>query len=77
MLEPGDILVALAEGISEAMNPSGEEWGVDNPISCVRNCDGLASSELIERVIASADSFAAGAKQHDDVTLIAARILCS
>jgi sigma-B regulation protein RsbU (phosphoserine phosphatase) len=77
MLEPGDILVALTDGISEAMNPSDEEWGVENLISCVRNCDGLASGELIERVMASADAFAAGAKQHDDMTMIVARILYS
>ena len=77
MLEPGDILAALTDGISEAMNPSDEEWGVENLISCVRNCDGLASGDLIERVIASADAFAGGAKQHDDMTLIVARILCS
>ena len=48
-----------------------------NLISCVRNCDGLASGELIERVMASADAFAAGAKQHDDMTLIVARLLYS
>jgi len=74
ILEPGDILIALTDGISEAMNSSDEEWGVDNLISSVRNCDGLASGDLIEGVIASADAFAAGAKQHDDMTLIVARV---
>ncbi len=76
-LEPGDILVALTDGISEAMNPSEEEWGVENLISCVRDCGTLACGDMIERVIASADAFSAGAKQHDDMTLIVARILYS
>jgi sigma-B regulation protein RsbU (phosphoserine phosphatase) len=75
MLEPGDILVALTDGISEAMNPSEEEWGVENLIRCVRDSASLACGDLIERVIASADAFAAGAKQHDDMTLIVGRIL--
>ena len=35
-LEPGDIVIALTDGISEAMNPSEEEWGVENLIGCVR-----------------------------------------
>ncbi|HEX4810196.1 MAG TPA: SpoIIE family protein phosphatase [Bryobacteraceae bacterium] len=74
-LEPGDILVALTDGISEAMNPSDEEWGVENLISCVRDCGILKCGSVIERAIASADAFAAGAKQHDDMTLIVARIL--
>ncbi|HEY1216867.1 MAG TPA: GAF domain-containing SpoIIE family protein phosphatase, partial [Bryobacteraceae bacterium] len=77
MLEPGDILVALTDGISEAMNAEDEEWGVENLISCVRRCDGPGSGELIERVIASADAFAGGAKQHDDMTLIVVRVLCT
>ncbi len=74
-LEPGDILVALTDGISEAMNPLDEEWGVENLIGCVRECNGAGCSELIERAVAAADTFAAGAKQHDDMTLVVARIL--
>jgi sigma-B regulation protein RsbU (phosphoserine phosphatase) len=74
-LEPGDILVALTDGISEAMNVSDEEWGVENLIRCVQSCGTVACGDIIERVIASADAFSAGAKQHDDMTLIVARIL--
>lgn len=76
-LEPGDVLVALTDGISEAMNPSDEEWGVENLIGCVRDSGAIASADLIECVMASADAFAAGAKQHDDMTLVVARILHS
>jgi sigma-B regulation protein RsbU (phosphoserine phosphatase) len=74
-LEPGDVVVALTDGISEAMNPSDEEWGVESLIGCVRQSNGIDCADLIERVIASADTFAAGAKQHDDMTLVVARIL--
>ena len=74
-LEPGDILVALTDGISEAMNPVDEEWGIENMVRCVRDCATLPCGKLIERVIASADEFAAGAKQHDDMTLVVARIM--
>ena len=58
------------------MNSSDEEWGVDNLISLVRNCDGLASGDLIGSVIAAADAFAAGAKEHDDMTLVVVRVGC-
>jgi sigma-B regulation protein RsbU (phosphoserine phosphatase) len=76
-LEPGDILVAFTDGISEAMNPSDEEWGVENLICCARDCGAIACGGVIQRVIASADAFSAGAKQHDDMTLIVARIFDS
>lgn len=74
-LEPGDVLVAITDGISETMNASDEEWSVENLISCVRDCGAIACGEIIERVIGSADGFATGAKQHDDMTLIVGRIL--
>lgn len=77
LLEPGDLLVALTDGISEAMNPSDEEWGVENMICCVRESSGVGCRDLIECVIASADTFTAGAKQHDDMTLVVARIIDS
>jgi phosphoserine phosphatase RsbU/P len=72
---PGDILVAFTDGISEAMNTADEEWGVENLICCVRGHDGIICSEMIRRVMASADAFTAGAKQHDDMTLVVARIV--
>jgi phosphoserine phosphatase RsbU/P len=72
---PGDILVAFTDGISEAMNPADEEWGVENLICCVREHGGIVCDDLIRRVMAAADAFAAGAKQHDDMTLVAARIV--
>jgi sigma-B regulation protein RsbU (phosphoserine phosphatase) len=74
-LEPGDVLVALTDGISEAMNLSDEEWGVENLIECVRDCGAMGCGEVIEQAMASADAFVADAKQHDDMTLIVARIL--
>jgi sigma-B regulation protein RsbU (phosphoserine phosphatase) len=48
---------------------------VENLIRSVQSCGTVACGDIIERVIASADAFSAGAKQHDDMTLIVARIL--
>jgi sigma-B regulation protein RsbU (phosphoserine phosphatase) len=73
-IEPGDIFVAFTDGISEAMNHSDQEWGEDNLISAVKSCSGLSPSEMIARILQSADIFVSGAKQHDDMTLV---VLCS
>jgi phosphoserine phosphatase RsbU/P len=74
-LAPGDMLVAFTDGISEAMNPADEEWGVENLIACVQERDGIVCGDLIQQVMASADSFAAGAKQHDYMTIVVVRIV--
>jgi phosphoserine phosphatase RsbU/P len=72
-LESGDLLVAFTDGISEARNAAGEEFEEDRLIETVRTCAWLPPAEIVQRVIAAVDTFAAGAPQHDDITLAVAR----
>lgn len=74
VLEPGDLLILYTDGVSEAENPAEEEWGEAALISVARACSGLPASEVITRVMQAADTFAAGAPQHDDMTLVIARV---
>jgi sigma-B regulation protein RsbU (phosphoserine phosphatase) len=74
-MEPGDVLVAFTDGISEAMNPNEEEWGEESLIEAVKGCDGMTASDMLPRLVEAADRFAAGAKQHDDMTLLVMRVL--
>ena len=69
-LAPGDILVAFTDGISEAMNSADEEWGEERLIQTVKLCAGLGAGEMQNRIFEAADVFVAGAKQHDDMTLV-------
>ncbi|MEO8358921.1 MAG: SpoIIE family protein phosphatase, partial [Vicinamibacteria bacterium] len=55
---------------SECMNPADEEWSEDEVIKLLQADHGLPSAEIVLRVMAAADAFANGAKQHDDMTLI-------
>jgi len=73
-LEPGDVLVAFTDGISEAMNSADEEWGEERLIECVRRLVDLPAKEVISGLMAAADEFAGGAVQHDDMTLIVAKV---
>jgi len=74
-LQAGDVLVGFTDGISEAMNPEDEEWGEERMAEAVRACLGLHPKEVVERVLAAADAFARGAKQHDDMTLVVVRLV--
>jgi len=71
---PGDILVAYTDGISEAMNSADEEWGEDRLMQTIESCNGMGAEQILKRVFAEADAFVAGAKQHDDMTLVVLRI---
>ena len=74
-LSPGDLLVIYTDGFSEAMSPSLEEWGDKRLLEAVACCDGLPAGEVITRVMSAADSFASGAPQSDDMTLVVLRVL--
>jgi sigma-B regulation protein RsbU (phosphoserine phosphatase) len=69
-IEPGDILVLFTDGISEAMNAADEEWDEDRLLASIRACSGRPASQMIDDIVRDADSFVAGAPQHDDMTLI-------
>lgn len=71
---PGDVLLAFTDGISEAMNAAEDEWGEDRMIAEAQASGDLNAAELMQRLFRTADAFAAGAPQHDDMTLVVLRI---
>ena len=73
-LLPGDVLLAFTDGISEAMNASEDEWGEDRMIAEAQAHADLNAEELLQGLFREADAFAAGAPQHDDMTLVILRL---
>jgi phosphoserine phosphatase RsbU/P len=73
-MEPGDVLLGYTDGISEAMNPLDEEWGEDRMIAKALSCPQLSAQQILDCIFESADAFASGAPQHDDMTLILMKI---
>jgi sigma-B regulation protein RsbU (phosphoserine phosphatase) len=75
-LRPGDLLVAYTDGISEALNAAVEEWGEERLAEAVRSRgDGCEPQALMRTLMEGADAFAAGAPQHDDMTVVVARVV--
>ena len=66
----GDILVAYTDGITEAANPAGEQWGLERLERLLRSCGGMTSGEIVTRVLEVVSGFAEGESQRDDVTLV-------
>jgi len=76
-LQAGDLLLAFTDGISEAMNPQDEEWGEEKLIEITKTCEGLSAADSVSRIMAGAHSFAEGASQHDDMTVVVLHVLSS
>jgi serine phosphatase RsbU (regulator of sigma subunit)/dihydrofolate reductase len=76
-LLPGDLLLAFTDGISETMNSADDEWGEDRMIAEAQAHANLNATELLQHLFRAADVFAAGAPQHDDMTLIVLRLLAA
>ncbi|MGI8773171.1 MAG: PP2C family protein-serine/threonine phosphatase [Acidobacteriaceae bacterium] len=69
-LEPGDLLLAYTDGISETMTHADEEWGEERMMDSVIRRPEAHASEILKGIFAKADAFSAGAPQHDDMTLL-------
>lgn len=73
-LETGDLVVLFTDGVSESMNSRDEELGEERLVEYAKTCDGLSSVEALNRIMSAAVAFAAGAPQHDDMTLVVLRV---
>jgi phosphoserine phosphatase RsbU/P len=72
--EVGDLIILFTDGVSESMNIRSEEWGEDGLIELAKACHGFPALEAMRRLLAAAEAFAAGAPQHDDMTLVVLRV---
>jgi sigma-B regulation protein RsbU (phosphoserine phosphatase) len=73
-LAPGDVIVAFTDGVSEAMNRAEEEFGEKRLLAVIRTCASRSAADILNCILEEVDRFAAGAPQHDDVTLVVARV---
>jgi sigma-B regulation protein RsbU (phosphoserine phosphatase) len=76
-LNPGDLVITYTDGVIEAANPSGEEWGVQGLLNataawephCPEGAEGL-----VQVIFNSMDDFSRGC-QTDDATLAVLRVV--
>jgi phosphoserine phosphatase RsbU/P len=73
-LVPGDLLTIYTDGVTEAFNPSGEEFGEQRLIDILHRSRDLSPKDLIATIFDEVHRFSPH-EQRDDVTLIVARCL--
>ena len=70
---PGDTFVLFSDGVSEAMNVDEDFYGEDRLLAMLAAMSGATATETVDRLLSDVRAFAAGAKQSDDITILAAR----
>ncbi|NUQ66461.1 MAG: SpoIIE family protein phosphatase [Pirellulales bacterium] len=73
-LEPGDLVLLLTDGITEARSPAGEMFGIQRTLSLVRENRELPSDEIVRLLYEAVREFSAGEKLSDDMTSILIKI---
>ncbi len=72
-LEPDDCIVLYTDGITEALDANGDEFGPERMIHSVQASARDGAEELIARLTTDVRTFAGGHPQNDDITIIAVR----
>jgi sigma-B regulation protein RsbU (phosphoserine phosphatase) len=72
-LEPGDTLVLFSDGVTEAMDPAEQLFGVPRLRDVLTGHMQTPLEELQQIVLQSVENFAHGASQADDLTLLLVR----
>jgi sigma-B regulation protein RsbU (phosphoserine phosphatase) len=64
------MLVAYSDGLTEAMNRSGEFFGEERLHGLVADLAGLTAETVSARLVAAVEAFVDDAPRHDDLSLV-------
>lgn len=73
-LAEGDIVVFYTDGAVEAMNAQEELYGFDRFLDAVNEGRALDAQSLLDKLFDDVARFVGGTEQHDDITIIVARV---
>jgi sigma-B regulation protein RsbU (phosphoserine phosphatase) len=74
-LHPGDILLCCTDGIGEAANTDGDEFGAERLAATARLYQHLSASEMCQNVVRDVDEFSRGGPHIDDKVLMVVKVL--
>ncbi len=72
-LEPGDTLVAYTDGINEALDDEGNEFGQDQLKEVLHGAGASGVDHLVTTIVEQVQRFSSGHPQNDDITIAAVR----
>jgi sigma-B regulation protein RsbU (phosphoserine phosphatase) len=73
-LRPGDLMVAYTDGVPEALNAEGEEFGEERLKELLRESHDCGAEEILARISSRVRDWIGAAEQHDDITIVAMKV---
>jgi sigma-B regulation protein RsbU (phosphoserine phosphatase) len=70
----GDVLVCYSDGLTDAMSPAGDTYGLERLKAAIATAGAKSARELAGAIIADVDAFRDGLPQPDDLTLLVMRV---
>lgn len=72
---PGDTLLFCSDGVTDARNLHGDDFGEERLVAVCSANAAQPPDVLLNRVFQAVDDYAAGERQHDDITIAALKVL--
>jgi sigma-B regulation protein RsbU (phosphoserine phosphatase) len=72
-LHPGDALIFFTDGVVEAFNESGEEYGNERWLNTIRNLPDWDAQQTLQFLMSRVDEFVGATRQSDDITCLVFR----
>ena len=66
-------MVVFSDGVSEALNDSGEEFGDDGIVRAVGRTVSQSPAAILDALLAAVKQFTGAAPQNDDITALVLR----
>lgn len=73
-LGAGDTVVFYSDGVTEAMDAAGEEFGVERLLAVIARCDGMGAGEVRDAILNEVYTFVGETPPHDDMTVVVIRV---
>jgi len=74
-LDPGDAVFFYTDGVNEAFDAAGDQYGDARLTTELSRCAGMNSRETADAILASVERFSEGVEQSDDITCVVLRYL--
>ncbi len=75
VLAPGDWLVIFTDGVVEAMNTRGDEYGEPRLLANIATAANVSPTEMMSHIMSELDRFVGNTPQHDDVTCLLLKVV--
>jgi sigma-B regulation protein RsbU (phosphoserine phosphatase) len=66
-LSPGDSVLFCTDGITDAFDRDGEQFGLERLRELCRDRRHLSPTEILARIFSAVEDFSRGREQHDDM----------